>query len=359
MSSSSVGCQPCIELPRVAPVSVSRADSEREWDDFVTQHPAATAYHTWRWRHIFHRAFNLQTEYLIARREGDVVGVLPLVVFRSWLFGRFAVSLPFVNYGGVIASDDDSARALLGRATDVARDAGLAHVELRHQSRRYPALPCKQHKVAMTLALPASIDEAWTGLDRKVRNQVRKAEKSGLTIESGGRDLIPDFYRVFAHNMRDLGTPVYSRRLFEEVCAEFPEAARVFLVKHQQTTVAAGVTLRHRNTVEVPWASSLAAYRAMCPNNLLYWRVIEWAIDNGIPSLDFGRSTPDEGTYHFKQQWGAVPQALYWEYVLVGRPELPDQSPKNPRFSRAIAVWRRLPVGVTRAIGPLLVRNIP
>ena len=258
-----------------------------------------------------------------------------------------------------MSDDEEAARALLARATEIARDSGLAHVELRHRSRQFDELPCKQHKVGMTLSLAGSVDEAWTLLDRKVRNQVRKAEKSGLVVESGGRELIPQFYGVFAQNMRDLGTPVYSRALFEEVFEQFPEAARVFLVRHESTTVAAGIAYRHRQTVEVPWASSLVAFRSMCPNNLLYWRVIEWAITEGIRTLDFGRSTPNEGTYHFKRQWGAVAEPLVWEYALVGGGVLPDQSPKNPKFAGAIGLWKRLPLTIANALGPVIIRSIP
>lgn len=340
-------------------VVVASADSQREWDEYVKAHAASTGYHLWAWRHVFERAFGHATEYLIARRQTDVVGVLPLVIFRHALFGRFAVSLPFVNYGGVVADDEPAARALLTRATEIASDRGLAHVELRHQASRFHELPSKQHKVAMTLALPATVDEAWARLDRKVRNQVRKAEKSGLIAEAGGRELVSAFYDVFAHNMRDLGTPVYSRRLFEEVFAEFPRATRVFVVRHESKTVAAGIAYRHRDTIEVPWASSLAAYKSRCPNNLLYWRVIERAIQDGATLLDFGRSTPDEGTYRFKRQWGAEPHPLLWEYALTGRDALPDRSPKNPKLAAAIAVWSRLPLFITNALGPQIVRFIP
>lgn len=345
--------------PATSPVVVASANTQGEWDDYVRAHPASTGYHLWQWRYVFERAFGHRTEYLIGYRERQVVGVLPLVVFRHFLFGRFAVSLPFVNYGGVVADDEDAARALLTRATEIARDGRLAHVELRHQSRQFNELPCKQHKVGMTLSLPGSVEQAWTLLDRKVRNQVRKAKKSGLVAESGGRELIPQFYRVFAHNMRDLGTPVYSRALFEEVCEQFPEAARVFLVRRESTTVAAAIAYRYRQGVEVPWASSLAAYRSMCPNNLLYWRVIEWAIAEGIRTLDFGRSTPNEGTYHFKRQWGAEAHPLCWEYRLLGDATIPDQSPKNPKFAVAVKAWKRLPISVAGILGPHIVRSIP
>ena len=333
-----------------------------EWDSFVAAHPAASGYHLWAWRRVFEEAFGHETCYLAARRDGAVVGILPLVAFKSWFFGRFMVSLPFVNYGGVLASeasDDRVAEALVAAATRAARERGCRHLELRHTSRRLPELPVKQHKVGMFLALAADATAAWEQLDRKVRNQVRKAQKSELTSVSGGIELLEEFYGIFTVNMRDLGTPVYSRAFFERVLAEFPGAARVHVVRKGDVPVAAGITFAWRDTIEVPWASSLRAYRALCPNNLLYWAIIEHAVTSGFKTLDFGRSTPNEGTYEFKRQWGAVPSQLYWEYALVSAREIPDQSPANPKFKSAIELWKRLPVPVATAIGPLIVRSIP
>jgi serine/alanine adding enzyme len=340
-------------------VVVTSEIGQAEWDAFVTMHPAATGYHLWAWRRVFEQAFGHETCYLAARRDSEVVGVLPLVSFRSWLFGRFMVSLPFVNYGGVLTSDSRAASALIDAATRAAGERGCRHVELRHTSRQLPDLPVKQHKVGMTLALETDATRAWDTLDRKVRNQVRKAQKSGLVSVVGGAELLDDFYQIFAVNMRDLGTPVYGRAFFERVLHEFPETARVHVVRKGETPVAAGITYAHRRTIEVPWASSLKAYRSLCPNNLLYWAVIEHAVAGGFATLDFGRSTPNEGTYDFKRQWGAVPSPLFWEYALVSAESMPDQSPANPKFKSAIELWKRLPVPVATAIGPHIVRSIP
>lgn len=329
------------------------------WDAFVDGHPGATGYHSWAWRSVFQRAFGHETVYLAAIDGGAICGVLPLVIFRSRLFGRFAVSLPFVNYGGVCASDPEAARLLVDEAAAVGRRLNLSHVELRHAARQCPDLVAREHKVAMLLTLKPDPPAQWTALDRKVRNQVRKAEGSGLTARNGGAELLDRFYDVFARNMRDLGTPVYSIALFRQVLANFASQARVFLVEAGPTTVAGAITLRHRGTLEVPWASSRRAFSAQCPNNLLYWRIIEHAIGAGVETLDFGRSTPHEGTYRFKQQWGAEPQALYWEYALIDRAAPPDLSPHNPRYGSAIALWKRLPVAVTNTIGPHIVRSIP
>jgi FemAB-related protein (PEP-CTERM system-associated) len=329
------------------------------WDEFVHACPEASAYHQWKWRYVFERAFGHETAYLIARCDDRIAGIMPLVIFRSAIFGRFAVSLPFVNYGGVLASDETVARALLDESAKLAADRGLAHVELRHGAQRFPALPSKTHKVAMRLALAPDGISAWDALDRKVRNQVRKAEKSDMTVESGGIELVEQFYAVFAQNMRDLGTPVYDRRFFAEVLRQFPDQTRVFVVRHPSAVVAAGISYRYRDTVEVPWASSLKRFRTLSPNTLLYWRLISAAIEDGARVLDFGRSTPNEGTYRFKEQWGAKPEPVCWEYQLMKRSTVPDQSPKNPKFQVAIAIWKRLPLGVTNFLGPRLVRSIP
>ncbi|MGE0813760.1 MAG: FemAB family XrtA/PEP-CTERM system-associated protein [Vicinamibacterales bacterium] len=328
------------------------------WDAYVEAHPDASGYHLWAWRGIFEGVFRHRTHYLAAQRGGRITGVLPLVFFQSPIFGRFVVSVPFLNYGGVVADDEAAAAALVEHAGRLAREHKATHVELRHDRRRFPHLVPKEHKVAMTLALPGDADALWAALDRKVRNQVRKAEKSGLTAEAGGSEHLRDFYGVFATNMRDLGTPVYSPRLFEAVLATFPERTRIVVVRHEGRAAAAGLTWRWRERTEVPWASSLREFNQMSPNNLLYWTILREAIAAGCTRLDFGRSTPNEGTFHFKKQWGAEPTPLCWEYdVVTGT--LPDQSPKNPKFRLAIQAWQKLPVGIANVFGPPIVRSIP
>ena len=196
-------------------------------------------------------------------------------------------------------------------------------------------------------------------LDRKARNQVRKAQKSDLTVERGGPELLDAFYTVFARNMRDLGTPVYAKKFFAEVLEACGERARIIAVRLKDAPIAAGFTYRTGGMIEIPWASSIRDFNALCPNHLLYWHALETAIADGVQVFDFGRSTPGEGTFKFKEQWGAEPVPLHWEYWLAAGDTLPDQSPKNPKFERAIAMWKRLPVSVASTLGPAIVRSIP
>lgn len=352
MSAGSVGVLP-------APIVVHDRPSYEACDAYVASHPDGSAYHAPAWLDVIGRAFGHDTRYLVAESRGAVRGVLPIVFFKSRLFGRFAVSLPFVNYGGVLADSGDAARALADRAIDETRKAGGSHLELRHTSRLFPDFIARQHKVSMLLDLESSSECQWQRLDRKVRNQVRKGEKSGLECQEGGLELLDAFYSVFAHNMRDLGTPVYGIRFFREVLSAFPTRSRVFVVRHAGRPVAASIVHWHGSTIEVPWASSIREFNPLCANVLLYWRMLQSAAERGLRVFDFGRSTPNEGTFHFKRQWGAEPRELVWEYWAASGASVPDLSPKNPAFALAIRVWQRLPLPVATTLGPRVVRNIP
>jgi FemAB-related protein (PEP-CTERM system-associated) len=344
--------------PAREPVIVRADEAVRSWDSYVAAHPEATAYHRAGWLDVIRAAFGHETTSLTAESAGRIVGVLPLVHFRSRLFGRFSVSLPFFNYGGVLADDTEVEALLLDRAIEVTRAAGGSHLELRHTRQHFGDLTPLRHKVGMTRRLEETVEHQWDGLDRKVRNQVRKAEKSGLQGTHGGIELVDAFYEVFAKNMRDLGTPVYGIRFFREVLSQFPSTTRVFVVRSGGTAVAASLVHWHRATIEVPWASSLRAFNPVCANVLLYWEMMRFAVERGLSVFDFGRSTPDGGTYRFKKQWGAEATPLVWEY-WPGGSALPQLNPANPKFSVAIRIWQRLPIPLTTTVGPFIVRNIP
>jgi FemAB-related protein (PEP-CTERM system-associated) len=345
---------------RTAPgITVSDQVSGQEWDTFVASHPAGTVEQLWGWRHVFQNVFGHEPVYLAARRDRGIVGVLPLVKFRSLLFGRSLISLPYANYAGLVTSDRDAAEALAGHADAIARAFGARSTELRHIERQLSDACVRQHKLGARLPLPATSEALWSTLDRKVRNQIRKAQKEGLTVEIGGETLIDDFYRVFAHNMRDLGTPVFPRALFVDTLRCFPELARVVVVRHRQAPIAAAVALGWRQSTLVPWASSLREYRPLCANMMLYWSMLEAAVGAGHTTFDFGRSTPGGGTHHFKQQWGAGCFPLHWEYVLPQGATPPDQGTSNRRLQWVIRAWQRVPLPIANALGPKLIRHIP
>ena len=330
------------------------------WDTFVASHKDSTNYHQYGWRKVVEKSFGHSTMYVAAtNRSNEICGILPFVQMKSRLFGNVMVSLPFFNYGGMLTTEESVASVLLNVSRKMLLGNGVDHIELRHLTKCADVSVTKQHKVTMILPLADNVEEQWKGLDSKVRNQIRKAEKSGLQAVVGSMELLDGFYEVFCRNMRDLGTPVYGRNFFRNVLEEFPETTRILSVMYGGRTVASALLTWFKGTLEVPWASSNRDFSALCPNNLLYWEAIRFAISRGAHIFDFGRSTPGEGTYKFKKQWGARPVQLYWQYLLHEGGAMPDVNPKNPKYRLAIQLWQRLPLMVTNLLGPHVVRCIP
>ncbi len=292
--------------------------------------------------------------------DGSTEGLLPLAWVRSLLFGRYLVGLPYLNVGGVMADDACVAAALIDRAVDLAARLDVRHLELRHERPiEHEALRHRlETKVHMRLALPSAADALWRSFDPKVRNQVRKAEKLGLSVHTAGEELLPEFYDVFATNMRDLGTPVFPRRLFRAILRQFPGQAELRVVRQADRPIAAAIVVHGNGMTEVPSASSLRRYNATCANMLLYWGLLSSAIERGQRVFDFGRSSRASGTYRFKRQWGAEPHPAVWQYA-VRRGSIGDLRRESGRYGLMIRLWQRLPVALTRLIGPPIVRGIP
>jgi FemAB-related protein (PEP-CTERM system-associated) len=292
--------------------------------------------------------------------EQQTVGLLPLALVSGRIFGRFLVSLPYLNTGGVVAAGRDVACQLIDEAVKLADAWDVRYLELRHEHPvDHPALrDALTSKYHMRLALPAAADELWKSFDPKVRNQIRKAEKCGLTVAWGGADLLPKFYRVFAHNMRDLGTPVFPVSLFRSVVETFPGDAEVCVVSLEGRPVAGALVVHGRGITEVPSASSLREFNSTCANMLMYWHLLRRAAWRGQQKFDFGRSTADSNTFRFKKQWGAQPEPAVWQYYLR-KGTIGDMRPEGGKYDRLIRLWKKLPVWLTRLIGPPIVRGIP
>ena len=294
-------------------------------------------------------------------REGQhTVGYLPLVFVRSTLFGRYLVSLPYLNTGGLMADSDAVKAGLVEAAIGKARELKVKYLELRHEEEfEHPLMNGKMdNKVHMRLALPSFPGQLWNEIPAKVRNQVRKGEKSNLTVVWGREELLDELYAIFAHNMRDLGTPVYSRKLFAAMLKHFPKEIEICVIRQGELAIAASVLCHGKGVTEVPSASSLREFNSTCANMLMYWNLLDRAVQRGSSVFDFGRSTVDGPTFKFKKQWGAEPEPAVWQYHQRGG-KMRELRPDNPKYARFIKMWQKLPVGLTKVVGPRIVRGIP
>jgi len=413
----------------------------RAWDEYVKASPKANLYHLSGWQNIIHKTYGHKTYYLMATREPEsselraqssklsvknyelsansyelnpdtLVGILPLVHLKHFLFGNSLVSLPFFDLGGILADNEETEKALLLQAIRLANDLKVNNIELRHQeplswlsrmsqleaqssnphptsyvypvkfaegnSKVYPVGPedrtgayftrelsamswvsqTRSHKVRMLLNLPDSSEKLMKSFKSKLRSQIKKPKKEGLHARVGSLELLNDFYKVFSINMRDLGSPAHSKALIQNVLREFPEKSRIVIVYKDDQAIACSIIVGFKETLENPWASALKKYNSLSPNMLLYWTMLEYASDNGFQYFDFGRSSPDEGTYKFKEQWGASPVPLHWHYVSLNRKPINEGGSEKSKFQRAIQYWQKLPVSFTKLLGPRIRKHI-
>jgi FemAB-related protein (PEP-CTERM system-associated) len=336
------------------------ADVDKAWDRFVESHPRATVGHLSAWGTIAQEAYGHESVRLVAADDGEIVGVLPLVRVAGRLFGRRLVSMPFLDYGGVLAEPGRGLEArLVGAALRVMRERGAHGLGLRQLHPEPLPFPPTEDRVTMLLELTTE-DAAWKALSSERRNRVRKGEKQGLAAAWVGAEALDDFYAVYAVNMRDLGSPVHGRGFFRAMLAALPGTARVLLVRDRAgRAVGAAVCLFFRDTIMVPWVSSLREAFALCPNFVLYWEVIRFGCRAGYRVLDLGRSFRSAGTFEFKRQWGARPHTLPWIFVdaVPGAPPPVDRDAR--RFDVFVRAWKRLPVPVANVVGPWIRRQVP
>ena len=344
-------------------VMVRQLDSAAEaaWDRFVMAMPAATFFHRAGWATVIEAAFGHATHYSYAERDGAITGVLPLARVKTRLFGDTLISNPFCVYGGPLAADAESEAALVAHAEALLARTGADALEFRHLGATVdeaandwvegPAL-----YVTFRKAIEADHDRNMKAIPRKQRAMVRKGIQNGLTSTVGhdARAL----HRIYAESVRNLGTPVFSRRYFQTLMEVFGDAADIVTILDQETPIASVMNFYFRDEVLPYYGGGSAVARARAGNDFLYWETLRRAADRGFARFDFGRSKIGTGSFAFKQNWGFVPEGLHYRFRLKPGASIPDHNPLNPKYRTFIAAWKRLPLPVANMLGPLIVRGI-
>jgi FemAB-related protein (PEP-CTERM system-associated) len=332
---------------------------DQQVEAFVRQKPNATLEHLPAWSRMIERTFGHKPFYLVAHEGSSICGVLPLMQVRSAIFGNWMTSQAFSNYGGPLVEDCDALDALYDHAIKLACQHNCRTIEFRNVKPLEYDLHLLKNKVCMQLPLIPDPDKMFHTFRPEIRNRIRKAKKSRLVVMNGGLELLREFYQVWTIRMRQLGTPCYSQRLFENIIKTFSRESRIFLVKIDELTIGGAFIYCFNGLAQCRWAATNIEYNKLSPNSLVYWSAIEHYCLSGARSFDFGRSSVDSSQYVFKQRWGAKPVQLYYQYWTH-----PDLEPlmitqNNPKYKNRIEAWKKLPLWVTRLAGPLISRALP
>ena len=334
-------------------------DLRAAWDNYVYQHPGGSLFHLTSWKRVIEKAFGFESRYLVAEDQGHIRGVLPLFLVDNLIQQKSLISTPFAVYGGICSSDDEASNALLRTACQIARDEGVQYLELRERrSTSYQDFLVKQLYVTFDQELPQEAERLLQRFPRDTRYMIRKAQKNGLrTLVDNERLTV--FYKIYAHSVHHLGTPVFSKTFFQTLLQEFGDRCEITTVWHGAKGVAGVLSFRYRDWILPYYGGSLLEGRQLAVNNFMYWEVMKRAIENGIRFFDFGRSKLGTGSYLFKTQWNMRERALPYQFFLVRGKTMPNYSPANPRFQLAISLWRAMPFSLTERVGPLVVRLFP
>ena len=333
--------------------------NQEAWNRYLQHADNANFYQLFEWKTINEREFGHKTFYLASSENSTITGVFPLVLIRSHIFGNILCSMPFVNFGGPSADNELTEKSLVERACRIAREENADYLEIRGLHICSGDLPRSEHKISMTLSLADDPDEIWNAFKSKHRTNIRRVYKDNVHVISGHEELLDTFYNLMCHSWRALGTPIYRKSYFRSILKAFGDKIRIFVAYQGNTPVATAFNGHFDSTVEGMWAGSLPDSRKLQVNYVLYWEMIKDACERGFSSYHLGRSTTETGGESFKKKWNAETSQLYWQYYLPNGKDIPQLNTGNPRLQLAISAWRKLPLVVTRLLGPHISRSIP
>lgn len=331
--------------------------SDAAWDSFVNSRPEATFFHLSGWKAVIEESFGHRCHYLRARQDGKIVGVLPLTHVRGRIFGNSLISNGFCVYGGPLAATPAALQALDQAAQDLARDLKVERIEYRLRQALHPDWPCNRETyVTFRKEIPSDPDKAMAAIPRKQRAMVRKGIKSGLTAHTD--DDVARLYPLYAESLRNLGTPVTTRRYFECLKSVFAASSEVLTITQDGQPLTSVLSFFFRDEVLPYYGGGCKAARGHAANDFMYWEVMRRACEAGLGIFDFGRSKVGTGSFAFKKHWGFEPEPLYYEHFLIGLDKVPEISPLNPKYALMIATWKRLPLAIANTLGPLVAREL-
>lgn len=331
------------------------------WDNYVKSARYGLPLHLSGWRKILRDTYGYETKYLLARDPVHIVGVLPLFYVPSFLTGKRAMTMP----GAICAEDQSIAVKLIEEAVKLSHDSGIDRILIQDSRQELPDnWPSESHHVYWLLELGQSEKELWDRLDGNIRRQVRKARKNNLEVQiDRSGELLDPFYALFSKFTHQAGTPVFSRAFLYNIINTMPDGFNIVVVWHDGRPIAGYFQLEMNNTIYGMWGAALGETLNLRPAYLALWEIMREGIESGFAYLDMGRSPADSNASKFKGQWGGTASPIY-QTIINNENKEPTQSltrqvQSDEQFQLFMKIWPRLPLSLTRRLGPKLRWHIP
>ncbi len=333
----------------------SKHDSdEQQWDAYVGSR-TSTVTDLFAWRRVVAETYGLKPHFLAVSHRQQLVGALGLYEVNHPFFGHYLATAPFANDGGLYFANQETLALLLAEAKLLADELDVSYLLIRTRDADLDGFYSDRHYVGSVIDLGPGADILWKKhLPGKTRNQVRRGTKEGFSVRYGNDQMSP-FFDVFHAHMRDLGSPAHRLLFYRLICQHLQEHAEFVVVYDGTVPVAGALVFRINGIAANHHTVALRHYNRRCPNYLLYWSMLERACSLGCKHFDMGRSVEGSTQLSFKKNWKPRHYPLSYNYYLRKLKDPPFADPHNPRYRLPIALWKRLPLAVTRRLGPRLI----
>lgn len=326
------------------------------WNDYVKSNPLSSFCHRSEWKYILETAYNIQSHYMYAEENGDIVGILPLAEIKSLLFGHTLISTPFCVYGGICADTQEASNMLIDAATNLANELRVDYLEFRNTTNNQDSWLCKDFYYTFQKEISADADTNMQTIPRKQRAMVRKGINNNLV--SVIDDNVDRFYDIYSVSVRNMGTPVYPKRYFQMLKEIFDDACEILTITKDGKAVSSVLSFYTDDIVMPYYGGGLPEARQLKSYDFMYWELMRRSCANDFRHFDFGRSIEGTGSFNFKKNWGFEPKKLYYQQHLVKAKQTPDFNPVDSKYDMYIKIWQKLPLPVANLIGPLVSRNL-
>lgn len=338
-------------------LSGAGSDNQKNWDAFVKACPEATFFHLSGWKQVIEQSFGQNCRFLMARRNGEIEGVFPLTDIRSRVFGNRLVSTGWCVGGGVAASSDEAATALFEEAAKILNSSDAEYIESKDPARSQPGVLIQEDVYAgFERAIDPDEDACLKQIPRKQRAVVRKAIKAEIDVDI---DNDPNrCYDLYAFNVRNHGTPVFSRKYFHNLMSTFGDDCDVLTVSKDGVVLSSVLSFYFRDKVMPFYTGAAFEARKLGAADYMYWQLMRRASARGYSVFDFGRSKYGTGPFSFKKNWGFEPRPIVGEFLMKGDAPLPNVNPNNPKYKLMIKTWQKLPLPIANLIGPWVGKQV-
>ena len=270
-----------------------------------------------QWIGVIQNTYGFTLDASTLRCQGHIQAAIPFMEIDD-LRGRRILTLPFSDYCDPLVDSHQHWQRLVAPILDLG-----APVRFRTLRSACPNTDPRFNLTGTSLWHSADLrrpeKQIWESLRDNARQNIRKAERSGVVVREG-RTLedVRIFYRMHSE-LRKEKYRMFAQpfSFFEHIHAAFAanDGLVVLLAEQDRVAIAGILFIVHGDTIYYKFNAS--ADTALRPNDLLVWTGMRLGQRLGVAHLDFGVSDVDQpGLVRFKRKFATEERTVSYSSWL-------------------------------------------